>query len=222
MKSKWAIFGSAFVIGLSGAMMPGPLLTASVGYTMQRGFLAGGPLLVLGHALLELALVVLVLTGLGPVLRRPRVGAAIGLVGGAVLLWMGYGMLSSAIGGVQLATEHRAGTLLGNPVLAGVLISLANPYWSLWWATIGLKYIALSRETGRAGVAAFYCGHELSDVAWYFLVAAGVALVLPAAAYRWIIGVCGVVMVGFGGYFIIGAVRTFARMKAATPETAES
>ncbi|HUT31943.1 MAG TPA: LysE family transporter [Planctomycetota bacterium] len=218
MKSKWAIFGSAFVIGLSGAMMPGPLLTASIGYTMQRGFLAGGPLLVLGHALLELTLLVLVLAGLGPLLARPRVGAAIGLVGGAVLLWMGYGMLSSATGGARLAAEHEAGALLGNPVLAGALISLANPYWSLWWATIGLKYIALSRESGKAGVAAFYCGHELSDIAWYFLVAAGVALVMPEAAYRWLIGACGVVMLGFGGYFILGAIRTFAGARAVAPK----
>ena len=52
LRSRWAIFGSAFVIGLSGAMMPGPLLSASIGYTLERGFLAGGPLLVLGHAIL--------------------------------------------------------------------------------------------------------------------------------------------------------------------------
>ncbi len=71
MKNRWAIFASALVIGLSGAMMPGPLLTASIGYTVERGFLAGGPLLVLGHAILELALVALVLAGIGPFLSRP-------------------------------------------------------------------------------------------------------------------------------------------------------
>ena len=220
MKSKWAIFASAFIIGLSGAMMPGPLLTASIGYTMERGFLAGGPLLVLGHALLELTLVALVLAGLGPLLARPRVGAAIGLVGGAVLLWMGYGMTSSAIGGMPLAAEHEAGTLLTNPVLAGVLISLANPYWSLWWATIGLKYIALSREAGRAGVASFYCGHQLSDVGWYFLVAGAVALgrkAIPDAVYRWVIGTCGVVLLAFGVYFIVGAIRALIKENRDAP-----
>ncbi len=216
MKSKWAIFGSAFVIGLSGAMMPGPLLGACVGYTLERGFVAGGPLLVLGHALLELALLVLVLAGIGPLLSRPKVGAAIGLVGGAVLVWMGYGMLSSAIEGMRLATDHRAGTLMASPILAGALISLANPYWSLWWATIGLKYVALSRESAKGGAAAFYYGHELSDVGWYFFVAAAVALgrkAVPDLAYRWIIGACGVVLLAFAAYFIIGAIRTFGRAR---------
>ena len=181
VKSTSAIFASALVIGLSGAIMPGPLLTASIGYTIERGFVAGGPLLVLGHALLELALVALVLAGLGP--------------------------------------------LPASPVLAGVLISLANPYWSLWWATIGLKYIALSRESGKAGVAAFYCGHQLSDVGWYFFVAGAVALGRKAvsdAAYRWVIGLCGGVMLGFGVYFIVGAALALAQArKAAAPVPGE-
>lgn len=214
MKNRWAIFASALVIGLSGAMMPGPLLTASIGYTVERGFLAGGPLLVLGHAILELALVALVLAGIGPFLSRPKVGAAIGLVGGTVLLWMGYGMATSALGGLTLASDGAAASLPASPVLAGVLISLANPYWSLWWATIGLKYIALSRESGRAGVAAFYCGHQLSDVGWYFFVAGAVALgrkAISDAAFRWIIGLCGSVMLGFGVYFIAEAIRLLAK-----------
>jgi len=216
MRSKWAIFASALVIGLSGAMMPGPLLTASIGYTVERGFVAGGPLLVLGHALLELTLLVLVLAGVGPLLSRPRVGAAIGLVGGAVLVWMGYGMAASAIGGIALTTAKATGTLPASPVVAGALVSLANPYWSLWWATIGLKYIALSRESGGAGVAAFYCGHQLSDVGWYFFVAGAVALgrkALSDAAYRWIIGACGGVMLGFGVCFIVGAALTIAKAR---------
>jgi threonine/homoserine/homoserine lactone efflux protein len=164
--------------------------------------------------------VVLVLAGIGPLLSRPRVGAAIGLVGGAVLVWMGYGMLSSAIGGMRLATEHQAGTLLASPVLAGVLISLANPYWSLWWATIGLKYIALSRESAMGGVAPFYCGHQLSDVGWYFFVAAAVALgrqAVPDATYRGIIGVCGGVLLAFAAYFVVGAIRVLAKENRDAP-----
>lgn len=223
MKSKAAIFASAFVIGLSGAMMPGPLLTACIGYAAERGFLAGGPLLVLGHALLELALVVLVLAGIGPLLSRPRVGAAIGFVGGAVLLWMGQGMTTAALAGLSLAPGEPGGraALLASPVLAGAVISLANPYWSLWWATIGLKYVALSRESATAGVAAFYCGHQLSDAAWYFLVAGAVALgrkAIPDAAYRWLIGVCGLMLVAFAACFILGAIRTLARASRALPK----
>jgi len=211
VKSLWVIFGSAAVIGLSGAMMPGPLLTACFGYTVERGFWAGGPLLVAGHALLELTLVVLVLAGLGPWLSRPRVAVAIGLAGGAVLIFMGYGMVAGAMEGVaDLSLQKPTQALWSNPVVAGVLVSLSNPYWSLWWATIGLKYLALSREAGRGGVAAFFLGHSLSDIGWYLLVAGAVALgrtAISPAVYRWIIGACGVVLIGFGVYFLVGAIR---------------
>jgi len=225
VKTRWVIFGSAFVIGLSGAMMPGPLLSASIGYTLERGFLAGGPLLVLGHALLELALVVLVLAGLGPLLSRRKIGAAIGIVGGGVLLWMGYGMVSwAASGGARVPLGEHSQLLWSSPVVAGVLVSLANPYWTLWWATIGLKYLSLSRQTGRAGVVSFYCGHQLADVGWYFFVAGAVALgrrAIPDVAYRWVLGACGVTLLGFGVYFIAAAIRSLLTSRSALAPHAE-
>lgn len=205
------IFASAFVIGLSGAMMPGPLLAACLGYTLERGFWAGGPLLVLGHAILEVTLVVLVLVGLGPVLTRRAVGAAIGLIGGGVLVWMGWGMAAwAARDGAAMAVNGPATALPSSPIVAGILVSLANPYWSLWWATIGLKYLSVSQEAGRGGVAAFFSGHILSDVAWYLLVAGAIALgrtVISPIVYRWCIGVCGIVLVGFGIYFLAASIR---------------
>jgi hypothetical protein len=55
------IFASSFVIALSGALMPGPLLTATISECSQRGFIAG-PLLITGHAILELVLVIALLS----------------------------------------------------------------------------------------------------------------------------------------------------------------
>ncbi len=43
--------------------MPGPLLTATISESSQRGFIAG-PLLITGHAILELVLVIAFLLGL--------------------------------------------------------------------------------------------------------------------------------------------------------------
>lgn len=219
MRSRPAILASAFVIGLSGAMMPGPLLGASVAYAAKDGFVAGGPLLILGHAILELALLLAVFVGLGPLLSRRKVAAAIGVIGGTVLLWMGYGMVGAAWRGMEFSADRQTTMLLASPVLAGVLISLSNPYWSLWWATIGLKYIALSREAGASGVASFYLGHELSDVAWYFFVAGAVALgrkVISASVYSWVIGLCGVVLLGFGLYFLAAGGLSFLRRARAS------
>jgi len=218
VRTKLAIFGSAFLIGLSGAMMPGPLLSACIGYTLHRGFVAGGPLLILGHAILEVALVILVLIGLGPLLARKRVSAAIGIIGGAVLIWMGYGMAAFATRAPALTLDGATTALPASPIVAGILISLANPYWSLWWATIGLKYIAISRDAGPTGITLFCTGHILSDVAWYLLIAGGVALgrqAISPTVYRWILGACGVFLIAFGALFLIAGIRHFLKPRSA-------
>ena len=60
-----AIFTSSFIIALSGALMPGPLLTFTVSESPQRGAITG-PLVILGHGILELALVLALLSGMAP------------------------------------------------------------------------------------------------------------------------------------------------------------
>ena len=86
------IFCTSFVIALSGAMMPGPLLTATISETSRQGFKAG-PLLILGHGILELLLVLALILGLAPFLQRRDVFIATAFVGAIILVWMGVSML---------------------------------------------------------------------------------------------------------------------------------
>lgn len=201
-----AIFTTAFLVGFSGAMMPGPLLTVTIGETTRRGFVAG-PLLVLGHAILEILLVVCLVLGLASFLVSDRVHSAIALVGGIFLIYLGWTMYRDAVKGkisLQLDVQESAADAGMHPVLAGILISLSNPYWSLWWATVGLAYITTSMAQGTAGLAAFLCGHLLADLVWYGAVAAAVdggRRFMSQRVYRGIIIVCGVFLVGLGGYF---------------------
>jgi threonine/homoserine/homoserine lactone efflux protein len=210
-----AIFSTAFLVGLSGAMMPGPLLTVTVAETARRGFVAG-PLIVLGHAILEVTLIILLATGLAAFLTRPAVGSVIALVGGLFLLYMGFGMVRDALTGrVSLVlsgnddTDGAAGTAAAeqrlHPVWAGILISLSNPYWSLWWATVGLGYITFSLKAGSLGIATFFSGHITADAVWYFLIAGAVAggrRFLNDRIYRGILVACGLFLLGLGGYFL--------------------
>jgi len=50
-------------------MMPGPLLTITISESSQRGFFIG-PALILGHAILELILVIALLFGLAPFFKN--------------------------------------------------------------------------------------------------------------------------------------------------------
>ncbi len=224
-----AIFTTAFMVGLSGAMTPGPLVTVTIGESARRGFIAG-PLLTLGHAILELCLVVALAAGLSVFLTRAGVAQAIAVLGGAFLIYMGYGIARDVCAGKMSLDMERAvaenagpgggepgkveagaiiaaaggGTRL-HPVVAGILFSLSNPFWYLWWATIGLGYITISLRSGYAGLASFFTGHILADLVWYSLVAAAVAggrKFLSDSVYRGILVVCGVFLVVLGGYFI--------------------
>jgi threonine/homoserine/homoserine lactone efflux protein len=207
-----AIFFTSFLLALSGAVMPGPLLTVTISESTRRGFLVG-PAMIFGHGLLELALVVALLAGLAPVLQRDDVFVAISLLGGSVLLWMAVGMLRG-VPGLTLKTtadERRRGNL----VLTGIALSAANPYWLLWWATIGLGYIAHAMKFGAIGVVAFFCGHILADLLWYSLVSGGVAKgkrFFGDVFYRRLIGGCAVFLLCFSCWFLYGGIDRLLRL----------
>ncbi|MBE0596204.1 MAG: LysE family transporter [Desulfuromonadales bacterium] len=193
----------SFLIGFSGAMMPGPLLTVTVAETARRGIWAG-PLLVSGHALLEAALVAALFFGLSDLLQRPSVFAIVALAGGGMLLWMGAGMLRG-LPRLRLQLDPGVGTRAGlHPLAAGAAVSLANPYFLLWWATVGMGYMAVAYEAGAAGVAVFFLFHILSDFVWYSFVSGMVSYsrrFLGDRGYRFLVGACALVILACGGWF---------------------
>ena len=166
------IFGSAFVIGFSGAMMPGPLLAVTVSESARRGAVAG-PHLMVGHMILEASLVAAIAFGLAGMLENPVVIGCLALVGGAVMCWMGQGMVRSVKNLSLSGTAQQRSRM--HPVLAGALISLSNPYWTIWWATIGIAYVMTGLNHGLTGILVFFAGHILSDFVWYTGVSLGVA-----------------------------------------------
>lgn len=195
------IFFSSFVIALSGALMPGPLLTATISESSRRGAHAG-PLLIVGHGILELALVIALMLGLAPFLRQEEVFIVTAFAGALILFWMGANMLRSL---PDLTLSWDAGTEKhSHLVMTGILMSIANPYWIIWWVTIGLGYIVYSIEYGIWGVLFFFSGHILADLAWYAFISAAVCKgrhFISNRVYRVVIGACALFLIFFGGYF---------------------
>jgi threonine/homoserine/homoserine lactone efflux protein len=199
------LFWSAFLIGFSGAMMPGPVLTATIAEVLKRGFRAG-PLIVLGHAILEMTMLAAVIWGLGRWITREVVKSMLGLGGGALLIGMGAQMAWTAKQSVihALAARGNIGTSARGPVLTGIVTSVSNPYWTIWWATTGLYYASMALQRGVTGLASFYAGHILSDLTWYSFVAAAVAggrRICPPHLYHALIVLCGLALVALGAYF---------------------
>ena len=201
------LFVTSFIVALSGAVMPGPLLTVTITESSRRGAMTG-PLLIAGHALLELGLVVALLMGLAPLLKTDRVFIVIALVGAAVLLWMGIGMLRS-LPTVTLDTDGDAGQGR-NLILSGIVMSLVNPYWTIWWASIGLGYVLHSLNAGPLGVAAFFTGHISGDLFWYAAVSTAIwkgRRLMSDRGYRFLIAVCAVFLIVFSFLFAWSGVQ---------------
>lgn len=187
--------------------MPGPVLTVTVSESTRRGAIVG-PLMILGHGILELLLVLALLGGLAPLFTRNDVFIVISLTGGGILLWMSYTMFRS-LPDMKLNLDIREDKPR-NLVLAGILLSLANPYWTIWWATIGIGYIVYSIKFGVAGIIAFYTGHILADLAWYSIISFGIAKgrqFFTDAVYRKLIGFCASFLVLFSLYFFYSGIE---------------
>ncbi|MBW1706223.1 MAG: LysE family transporter [Deltaproteobacteria bacterium] len=194
--------------------MPGPLLTVTVAESARIGFRAG-PLLITGHAVLEFLLVIAIVLGLGPFLESPSVMAIIALFGGGMLLWMGVDMVrnSSALS-LNRQETGKHGKRTPHPVLVGILASLSNPYWTLWWATIGLGYLVAAMNCGVRGVVVFFLGHIAADYAWYTLISLGISRgkrILRDRSYQIMIRICGLFLIGFGVWFFLSAREYMAR-----------
>lgn len=210
----WTLTLTAFLVGFSGAIVPGSLMTLVVNYSLSRGFFAGIRTII-GHAILELALLFLLVLGIGDFFSKPAVVLAISFCGGAVLVWMGYDMIRGA-GKINLefaAANLGKRRLLTLPELGGALLSATNPYWILWWATVGVTYLSFAKKYGLTGFGALYFGHISADFAWYGFLAA--LLVrgrkhINQTVYRCILICCGVFLLFLAGYFILSSRKYWA------------
>ncbi len=214
------IFSTSLFVALSGALMPGPVLAITITAVLQVGLIAP-VLIILGHSILELALVVALALGLKNVLKNKFVTGAIGVLGGSVLLWFAYGMITTAWAGISapqatVSTQTETVTYLGL-VGKGVITSISNPYWLIWWATIGTTYMMVSLEKSVVGISAFYVGHISADFLWYCAI--GVALVLGKQiisdrVYMGLIIVCGLFLLYLGVYFLYSGIKRFLKQTA--------
>jgi threonine/homoserine/homoserine lactone efflux protein len=224
----WMIFSFSFLVALTGAMAPGPLLTYTIIKSVtapKRGYLMG-LWIILGHAAIEMVIIIFLLMGFSFVLKNTMIVRTIGVMGGIILIYFGGSIIRDAylkkIPTDFLKSEEKTDAPaikiknrgLENPMIGGILISLANPYWWVWWATIGFAFM-LQFEISFAEwpkLLAFFLGHEAGDLAWYLLVSIlsylGLRRLNEKAYYGFLV-VCSVFMILFGIY--LGAAPFFLK-----------
>lgn len=192
-----------FIIGLSGALAPGPTLVATIRGSLDRGWTAG-PAVAAGHAAVEAVVALAIVAGLAA--AAESVAAPVAVVGGAALVLFGALTVRESRTAVLDAPVDAPS---GNPFLAGAVTSAANPYFWLWWLSVGSGLLLEGLAGGVAVAAAFMIGHWASDFGWFGLVAAGTAggkTALSVRQYRLVLAACGAFLVLFGASYLWRAV----------------
>jgi threonine/homoserine/homoserine lactone efflux protein len=188
-----------FIIGLTGALAPGPTLVATINASIAGDWTTGLKVS-LGHAIVELFLVILILLGLATV-ALPYAAVIAGIGGIALVV---FGILT--ITGSRKATMRTPQVqMAANPYMAGLVTSAANPYFWIWWLSIGSAMVIAGLEGGLALAGAFMIGHWTADIAWYTLVSTGVSkgkTIFSDTVYQKIMVLCGIFLIVFGVYYL--------------------
>ena len=190
-----------FVIGLTGALAPGPTLVATINASI-RGRWTTGLKISLGHMIVEFFLVILILLGLAT-LALPYTTAIAGIGGIALVV---FGVLT-ILGSRKASLGNSLIQPVTNPYVAGLMTSAANPYFWIWWLSIGSAMVIAGLEGGLVLVGAFMFGHWTADTAWYTVVSTSVSkgrTILSETAYKKTIVLCGIFLIIFGIYYISG------------------
>jgi threonine/homoserine/homoserine lactone efflux protein len=196
-QNLWLFLLSAVGISLSGVMLPGPLTAA----TIARGYndKDAGALIGLGHGVIEIPIIALVYFGFASYLTIPVVKQVTGVAGGLLLIVMGLIVFFTFKKPVTGSTTAPYGSLV-----TGIVMTGGNPYFFLWWATIGVALIAGAVVFGIYGIVLFTIVHWLCDIVWLQIV----SITVFKTRHLWtpgvqkvVFGICALVLIGFGIWF---------------------
>lgn len=193
----------AFLAGLSATIPPGTIFAMTVAESAEHGSKAGF-LVVLGHAIVEVAVVAMLVAGMGLLLSSHTARMVVGVLGGVVLLWTGFTLVKGAyMGDVGLPSgDPDMGRARHAPITRGFIACIANPYFIVWWATVGGSFIVRgARVLGWAAPLIFLICHWASDFPWFGFISYSVGRgrrLLSHRVYGILIGLCGVSLVSMG------------------------
>jgi len=194
---------SVVLISLSGVMMPGPMFAVTVAKSYKSQF--AGIQIALGHAIVEIPLILLIYFGFARFLQDELVQFIMSVLGGAVLIWLGIGMFKVRARVIEVGKD-----LPYSSVVAGVVTSALNPFFILWWATIGSMLIMNSLSFGITGFALFVPVHWLCDLVWLSFVSILVYRTQSLWGRKFQGGMftaCSLLLIGFGVWFLITGLR---------------
>lgn len=195
---------SVIFISLSGVMMPGPVLAVTIAKAHNEKY--AGASVSLGHGAIEIPLMILIYLGFSKYFASTTIKTAVGLIGGIMLIFMGIQMVKTRIG----ASTNNNIKLPYNSFVAGLITTGANPYFFVWWATIGTSLILTASAFGIIGFLLFAIVHWSCDLVWNLFVSITTfksRKLWTERTYKIVFGICSALLLGFGFWFIANAIK---------------
>ena len=188
-------------ISLSGVMMPGPVFAAALAKGKENRF--AGSLISVGHGIVEFPLIAIIALGMSRFLTTPSFRLTVGIIGGAVLLYMGIVAVRNTLRG---NSDEIKVDFPYPPVLLGIITTATNPYFLLWWATAGAALVMLAMSYGIVVLVVFAVVHWSCDFIWYtFLSISAERMSGYPKASKYIMLVGGGIMAVFGVWFVVSS-----------------
>ena len=197
-------------ISLSGVIMPGPVLATTVAHSRESRF--AGVFIAIGHGIVEIPLMFLIYLGLSEYFQNTFVKVLVGLVGGIVLIYFGKDVFFPGKTPENLPTKTSTRRVVDSrrSAVSGAITSIANPYFLVWWMTIGTALVLRSAVFGFLGLALFAIVHLSCDFIWYILVSLGVhhsGKLWGHKAQVAMMSISRALLLGFGVWFVISSLR---------------
>lgn len=158
---------TVIIVSASGVMAPGPLFAANIAYGLQGGGKSGIKMAI-GHTIVELPLVILLGIGVLSFEIFPEFRTVISILGACTLF---------VFAGIQIKTtvqkkDTEVFATRYNAVLTGITLSALNPFFIIWWLSIGLKLISDAMLIWSfVGIVVVFLLHIWMDFVWLYSVA---------------------------------------------------
>jgi threonine/homoserine/homoserine lactone efflux protein len=201
---------TVIVVTASGALAPGPLFFGLLMHGSKEGARAGFSCAI-GHMLVELPLVLALSVGLLAAASRPTVKSVIGLVGGVGLICFGALQIYDTIKNKpELGDAPKVGSIPASSLILGLALTALNPYFILWWLTIGSVLIVQALAFAAiTGVLIMYLAHVWMDYAYLTTIAhlgKKGSKIIGSGYYKLVLIAFGLILIYYGSTFILNTV----------------
>ncbi|MBU1062433.1 MAG: LysE family translocator [Candidatus Omnitrophica bacterium] len=198
------IFFTGITIGISGAMIPGPLTFFTVREVLKTNRFASLRI-ILGHIILEFVLIAVIFLGFQRFLSSKEFLLAISIVGGVALIIMGIIIFLTAAK-MNLPDKGSGSGFSKGLILGGIFFSIISPGFIAWWTTIGLSTVMKALLFGVSGAVILTLGHWLADILWYWFLSYAIEKsrrYLSDRSYQNVLRFVSVILIILGIRFLI-------------------